>query len=848
MAERLSLNGTWLCKGFVGEDWRWRHSHEPESRDSRWWLPATVPGSVHYDLWQNGEIPDPYYERNSLLGEWASARSWVYKRTFAVPASFRGRRLQLHFAGIDYAAQVFLNGVFLGTHEGMFTPVAFDVSDVVDQEGENTLAVVLDPAPVEQPQVGRTSLVRSHKSRMTYWWDFCPRLVHLGIWDNVYLEAVGPIKITDVHVQPRLSADYQEAVVGLAISVAANQGGIVRLESVIRKDSGSEYVLSNEFTLNPGTHSLQQQVTVAHPELWWPNGMGEAALYQASVRVICAGEISDRRDVTFGIRDVQWVHSAGATADALAYTPVVNGRSTYIYGWNWVPMDMLYGVPDEGRLRHLLRLAKEAHVNMLRVWGGGLIERDAFFQLCSEYGIMVWQEFIQSSSGIENTPAADSGFVQYMVDQARQIIPRKRNHASLVLWCGGNELTDAALQPLDDRTPVLGALAAVVRELHPDAHWLPTSPSGPVFNNTLTNIQTFPAGMHDVHGPWEYQGLTAQYQLYNAGTAMLASEFGVEGMTNRRTLDAVVAAENQWPAGKDNPVYFHKGSWWNNEELLQKWFGGLESVSDLLVASQLLQATGLRCAVEAGRRRWPQQSGTLPWQFNEPYPNAFCTSAVDYFGRPKAAYYAVREAYAQRVITAQLESMVWEPGTQFRARCYVQSAAEPVPPGSTVRLRVYAASGTVVSEQQLAVPEAVSAGAVDVGTVLTAVAEIPSPIFFLDLQWFWQGRELAGNRYVLAKGRDLSALQQWAPPQLNAVWDEERQTLTVVNSGSQPALQVCIEDGLPLRTAQWLYMHPNGFHLLPGESRAVAVSSSRGSVTGPLWLQAWRRRMIIEID
>ena len=184
MNRRIFLNGSdWLFKDFYGEDWRWRGSHLPDSRDQRHWRLGSVPGCPHHDLWKSGEIADPYVDRNSLLIEWIPHRSWLYKKSFTVGEEIRGQRVHLHFEGVDYQAEFFLNGESLGTHTGMFTPVIFEVTDKLFYGAENLLAVVIESAPPEEPQVGRTSRVKTVKTRMNYWWDFCPRMIHVGIWD-----------------------------------------------------------------------------------------------------------------------------------------------------------------------------------------------------------------------------------------------------------------------------------------------------------------------------------------------------------------------------------------------------------------------------------------------------------------------------------------------------------------------------------------------------------------------------------------------------------------------------------------------------------------------------------------
>jgi beta-mannosidase len=438
------------------------------------------------------------------------------------------------------------------------------------------------PAPQSEPQVGRTSRVRVHKSRMGYGWDFCPRLVHQGIWRSVRLDPP-PERFPKVTLEDGIG------------TVEVDGEVVLRVES---------------------------------PRLWWPNGMGEQRLYRCG-------------DFHVGFR----------TVEVEDYRFVVNGVHMPVRGWNWVPLDALYGVPRPEKLARLLHLAARGNVNLLRVWGGGLIETEEFYDLCDRLGLLVWQEFSQSSSGIESVPSDDPAFIETMTADAREIVPRLRRHPSLAVWCGGNELDG------DDSTPVLAALRDVVRELDPGRAWLPTSPLGD----------------EDVHGPWEHQGLRAHYAHYDSRTSLLHSEFGVEGMTNRAALESLIADEHRWPCDRANPVYEHLGAWWNNAPFVQDAFGGrIADVDTMRRASQWLQYEGLRYAVEATIRRG---AGVIPWQFNESFPNAWCTCAVDYHGEPKPAYHGVARAY-RGAPSAQFATCAW--GRLDEVRAWVTAPARLV--------------------------------------------------------------------------------------------------------------------------------------------------------------------------
>jgi hypothetical protein len=631
---RRSLDGDgWQLRACLGDEWQW-HAGPDKPWDASGWLPARVPGSVLDDLVRAGEAPSPYHERDSLLAEWVPERTWIYRRRFVTDAP------TLRFEGVDFTCTVLVDGRELARHEGLFAPFDVDVSAYMDGE-EHLLAVVVHPAPESEPQVGRTSRVRVHKPRMNYGWDFCPRLVHQGIWR--------PVSLVDVAAEPHEAAPRRVELDG--------------------------------------------------------------------------------------------------------YRLLVDGEPVQIKGWNWCPLDPLYGVPRPEKLERLLTLAKRANVNLLRVWGGGLLETPEFYESCDRLGILVWQEFSQSSSGTESIPSTDPAFVESLREEARAIVRARRHHPSLALWCGGNEL-DA-----DDSHPAIAALRETVQELDPGRAWLATSPSG--------------GERGDVHGPWEHQGLRAHYAHYDAVEAELHSEFGVEGMANRAGLEQLIAPQHRWPADRSNPVYEHLGAWWNNAPLVQKSFGGrIGDVETMRRASQWLQYDGLRYAVEATLRRG---AGVIPWQFNESFPNAWCTAAVDWWGEPKPAYWGVARAYRDDHPSAQFATCAWGGEAEVRARIH-----------GDVTARLVNLDGSVAAEAR---------------GEIAAPLDALGPVFVLDLD----GR----NRYVMTTAATLAPLL-----------DLPRTTLalengTLVNTGAVAALGVVLEGDVD----------DNVLDLLPGESRRVGAAT-----------------------
>jgi beta-mannosidase len=357
-----------------------------------------------------------------------------------------------------------------------------------------------------------------------------------------------------------------------------------------------------------------------------------------------------------------------------------------------------------------------------------------------------------------------------MVEDAREIVPRRRDRASLAIWCGGNELAG------DDSTPVLAALKEVVHELDPGRHWLPTSPLGEA----------------DVHGPWEHQGLRAHNEHYDTRTSKLHSEFGVEGMTNRRALEALIGEKHRWPADRTNPVYEHLGAWWNNAPLVQEAFGGrIHDVETMRRCSQWLQYEGLRYAVEATLRRG---AGTIPWQLNESYPNAWCTCSVDHRGDPKPAYWGVARAYREDHPTARFATSAW--GGLGEARATVSAPA-----------RFLDLDGRVVAEA-------------DEGELVAPLESFAHDVFLLDL---------GANRYAMTRTEDLSPLLDL--PRAEISFDGA----SLRNLGPVAALGIVLEDARPHDAPGWVNFSDNMIDLLPGELRELRVDGPAGELRVEGW-------------
>lgn len=648
-------------------------------------IPARVPGCVQADLLRAGLISHPYQKMNSLDCEWVENRWWVYETAFPL-ARRPGMRYFLSCAGIDYACLIYLNDVLVAQGEGMFLPIRVDVTGQLLDEAENRLRIVLLDAPKEIG-LGYTSQVRTQKSRFSYKWDFSTRLVHLGIWDEIFLEESGPAKITEISV----TSDYD----------GASDTGIIRVAA--QADAPSTW----EFSLYWGQerlfcHRTTAGRTVFHvraPHLW-EIGTGEIQpLYQVEIRALHQNVVSDVRACETGIRRLRFLPNEGAPTDAPPYTVELNHRPRYLKGVNMVPLDQMYGCLDEQAYERFCRSLARANINLVRVWGGGLVEKEAFYRWCDRMGILVWQEFIQSSSGVENVPPTVPSFLKLLQKNAAATLKVKRNHTCTAIYCGGNELRQQAGsdRPATTENRNLALLARLVRRLDPGRLFLPTSAYGPEEYVTAGAPETH----WDIHGTWKYEGTTGHYALYNRSRALFHSEFGADGMSSPDAIRWILDDPEARPQSmEENTVWRFHGEWWDTSRRDTDLFGPAETLAQAVARSQLIQAEAVRYPVEANRRRAFRNSGSIVWQFNEPWPNISCTSLTEYGGKPKLAYYFLRNSYAPMAVTLRYDTLCPKSGEPVTCQA-AYTGDVPLPPGYTMRLTLQDSAGSVLLAQEV---------------------------------------------------------------------------------------------------------------------------------------------------
>ncbi len=822
----------WKMKGWWPNEWLWGSSMETNELfiGETDWLEANVPCSVYTVLHQAGVIPDPMIGLNSRLCEWVCTRDWMFECEFELEEAARSEKTQvLTFQGADYHAHYYLNGTKLGETIGLYANASFDVKDQLKKDEKNRLVVVLAAAPEGIGQIGHTHGVNHLKPRFSYKWDFTARLIELGIWKGIELRSYSDLIIDDVHTRSELHWGSNDscimAEIRAAIAIRRVKGGL--LDSNIQAVIGIHGEIIDSVRLLPlvfeeaQTTTVEAILQVPNPKLWWPNGMGEQPDYQLSISLLDEeGTVLDERTVAIGIRTIEFNHGDQGVNGSLPYFCRVNRRTMPIKGWNWVPLAHTYCDPHDNKYDWLAYLLKMANVNMIRIWGGGLAERERLYEWCDKYGILVWQDMLQSSSGISNWTSHDPTFLHLLEETMASVIKEKRNHPSLALWCGGNELLNEAFVPLDDSDANLAALKLVVNRLDEGRHFLPTSPSGPRFE---ISVESLGKGVHhDIHGPWKYLGSIDHYRHSNTSDAQLSSEIGIDGLANLSTIEKIIPSQYRMPATRANRYWAHHGgSWWDHSDRSRTLFGITEDLRDEVYASQMIQAEGLRYAVEETRRQRERNAGILLWQFNEPFPNATCTSSVDYYNRPKMAYHAVASAYKPIHASLRYDRLNWSGFSNFVGECFVHNDTDILLEGRLVveAINQYGNKTVLIAVDVKADPFSTRY----VSHISIKLVQFPDEILWVRLTLGWgNGTDINLYSYSTAEKQPFHSLIKM--PRTRLDWNvirlsELEWSVEVTNQGSVAALFV----NLVIDEVQLDYVVLNDFRTLFPEETASYI-------------------------
>ena len=728
----VDLDGTWLMKDFTPGIGVTRQVYLP-GKEPKDCLPIQVPGTVQTALLAAGEIPDPYYGYDNEKSLWVEEKEWWFFKKFTVGTDLQGKWINLLFEGTSFQGEVWLNGQPIGELKGMLNPHSFDVSHALEFGAENSLAVRLEATPdarVREIVHGLTwDSPRDQLysiAQCMYSWDWGVHAVPVGIWQPVKLRVTGPLRIDHPYVRSTISS-RTKAVCTVALdahnlSSKSVKGSI--LGTVLEQGSNRKVAEFHEsFQLGPGeTRTVDFEVTVRDPKLWWPNGMGDQSLYVLNSVISVDGAKSEELKTQFGIRELKLVENEhvdeflksmkndtgsvyhlGKVVGSYPWTFEINGKKMFAKGGNWIPVDQLLRL-DRDRYDRLLRLAKEAHFNLLRVWGGGLYETDDFYELCDQYGILAWQEFLSN----RNFSRIDR---PNFLDGAESAVYRLRNHASLTFWCGGNEFDP------DDigSKAVIDALGDMLQKLDPQREFHRASPY-----------------MGDDHywGVWHGQEPYTKYRIVRP----FRSEAGVNAYPVAEDFRKFTPPSLAWPPDTTYVEYHgeHRTRFQHLEKQLRytNEFGESVDIDDLIAKSGLYQALATSFNMEFCRSNKFRTSGLLIWQYDDIWP-CLSWSLVDWYGTPKSSYYFLKRASRPVHISADYERYLWKAGETFAADVHLLNDAESSVKGSTYSVKLFDTQGKMLT-QTAGVAETEANRSAKVGRIEYAIpAEMAGKTFFV---------------------------------------------------------------------------------------------------------------------
>ncbi len=675
-------------------DWEVGYASTIDGQPGKW-MPATVPGAVQLDI-AKAENYGPYqYAENWKDYGWMEDCYFTYRTAFPKPDLATGNKLWFISKGIDYQFEIYFNGKKIWEQEGMFTPVMLDLSNGLI--AKNVLMIKVFPAPkIPGKAATRDQAANSVKPAVSYGWDWHPRLIPLGIWDETYLEVRSASFTTDVYVNYQLNSDLTRADIQLQVS-----GRNLKGSRFIWKLKDQDGVSVSKAEGEVDSDKLNKEFALDHPRLWWTHDHGEPYLYQSEFQLVDrSGKIIQSSISKIGFRRIRLVMNAGAWDEPSIFPktrsvpPIqieLNGRNIFCKGSNWVNPEIFPGIITRERYQELIGLAKEANFNIFRIWGGGIVNKESFFELCDETGILVWQEFPLACNNYPDDPH----YLKILKQESESIITRLRKHPSLAMWGGGNELFNGWSGMTDQSLP-LRLLNSQCLEYDPKTPFIPTSPimgmghGHYIFRNTLTKEEVF------------QEMARSKFTAY--------TEFGMPAPASLEVLKEIIPEAELWPPKPGTSWESHHAflAWgartWLCDDIIEDYFGKSNSLEELIANGQLMQSEGYKCIYEEARRQKPYCSMATNWCYCEPWPTAANNSIISYPSRPKPGFYAVKNACRPVLASARFLKFGWNEGEDFYMNLFVLNDYFKDLPGGQITVKILA-DGKEVNLQKWDYPD-----------------------------------------------------------------------------------------------------------------------------------------------
>lgn len=803
------------------------------------WRTAQVPGAVHTDLLAQGVIPDPYVGAPEADLQWIGLADWEYRARFDVDAATLARaHAELAFQGLDTFATVSLNGKPLLQANNSHRTWRARVDGRLRATGNELRIVLRSPIRTLLPGVQamphkiagnypspygdepKDAMVGNfvRKPGYHFGWDWGPRYVTAGIWRPVLLDSWDAQRLTDVAVHTRaLDAAHADLAITVQVESAARGTAAVRVE-MLDPDGVSVARIDRVASLRAGDNAITVPVSLKQPRRWWPAGQGEQARY--TVRATLAPESATPRRIEqrIGLRTVELRREADRQGGQ-GFAFVINGVPIFAKGANVIPFDMFPARIDAARIRRELTAARDANMNMLRNWGGGYYEDDAFFDIADELGLLVWQDFM-FGGGMQ--PGYDPAFRANVVAEARDNVRRLRHHPSVVLWCGNNEEETAWKdwghgRDLTAADPAFAAkvwqgyvdlfgndLRQVVAEEGLGVPYWSSSPSNDLDDKANDSTRG------DKHY-WQVWGNPAlPVTAYLRETPRFMSEYGLQAWPSLRTLDGIIPVAEQQVDSATVRAHQKFMAGEGNQRLLkyiEDEYGAPRDFPAFVYLSQVMQADGIQLAALHHRASRPYTMGSLYWQLNDVWPGA-SWSSIDYAGRWKALHFHAKRFFADRAVAALRDDGV----TRVSLLNDRQQGFQ-----ATWRLRVIDLDGTLRHQQRhtVALPplSALEVGRYEDASLLHG-ADPTRTVAVVELL---DGTQVLSQQVVyFAAAKDLALTRTKIDSDLRA--DGEGYVLTLRSPTLVRALWIDFDD----RDAT---LDDNALDLVPGEAKTLRLRS-----------------------
>lgn len=636
-------------------DWKFKNAKDTS------WLPAKVPGVVHLDLFRNALIDDPYRNNNELSLQYLENEDWIYQSVWVIDDDILDNdHIELEFEGLDTYAEVFLNDSLILKSSNMFRTYSIEVKDFL-KLGKNMLRIDFTSPlnenrkkvslfPYKLPSGNETGEIQvssfTRKAAYQFGWDWGPRFVSSGIWRPIKINTWNDLKIEEVIVSTK-SIMNNEAIIEVFVSVNSDVSGLTTL-------SINDQL--NTVLLQSGRNEFRFSLTINSPKLWWPNGVGDQPLYSMKVELLDDIHVYDKKTINYGIRTVELVNEADSIGTSYYFK--VNSKPIFMRGANYIPQDIFPSRVTNDQYDQLIGKVKEANMNMLRVWGGGIYERDYFYRLCDENGILVWQDLMFAGSMYPG----DSVFHENVIEEVLDNVNRLKSHPSIALWCGNNEIEvawknwgwqkqfdysseDSATIWHNYKTLFHYKIPSLLNSLTPNIDYVSTSP--------LSNWGTPENFNHSSMHYWGVWHGNEPLQNYKSNVGRFMAEYGFQSFPSYQSLSSAIDSGEIY---LDSPIIQNRQKSYIGNSMItkvsRKYFGQSKNFKNYILNSQKSQALALKTAIQAHRLSKPHCMGTLFWQLNDIWDGP-SWSVLEYDLTPKLGFEVVKKWYQSIVVIPQ---------------------------------------------------------------------------------------------------------------------------------------------------------------------------------------------------